>query len=120
MPSYGLGEIGFDKVITGIDDPIYIPSRGGVRHIVNAHKIYFVQAQIMSGNIPLELLIGKIVDESGKEQDIFTDESGMIFAQLKSGTYTMKFAEFQDKRVTIQENNEVEELDLGIITIIPK
>jgi hypothetical protein len=32
----------------------------------------------------------------------------------------MKFAEFQDKRVTIQENNEVEELDLGIITIIPK
>jgi uncharacterized protein YdeI (BOF family) len=120
MPSYGLGEIGFDKVITGIDDPIYIPSRGGVRHIVNAHKIYFVQAQIMSGNIPLELLIGKIVDESGKEQDIFTDESGMIFAQLKSGTYTMKFAEFQDKKVIIKGNKDLEELDLGIITIILK
>jgi hypothetical protein len=117
MPVYELADVGFDKVLTGIDNPIYIPSRGGIKHTINAHKMYFVQAKMTSNNKPIKLLVGKIIDKNGVENDVFTDEEGLVFMQLQVGKYLLKFAGFAEKSITIEGG---EELNLGNIELIKK
>jgi hypothetical protein len=121
MPSYELDEVGFDSLISGIDEAILVPKKGGLLHIVDAHKIYFMQAVVLYNDKPVDLLIGALIGENDEKIDVFTDEQGAIFAQLSAGDYQLKLPGFMVKKITISAENVQEGVvDLGKISLNKK
>jgi hypothetical protein len=79
--------------------------------------MYFVQAKMTSNNKPIKLLVGKIIDKNGVENDVFTDEEGLVFMQLQVGKYLLKFAGFAEKSITIEDGDKKEEINIGNVEL---
>ncbi|TEU19754.1 MAG: hypothetical protein E3I13_04015 [Gammaproteobacteria bacterium] len=117
-PNYQFDDISFDLAISGIDKELWVPFKGGISQIIDVSKVYFVEGSVLSNNKVVDLLIGEVADENGNVKDIFTDEEGIFFAQLKVGVYQLKFPGFQSQEIVIKESdNKDSVIDLGRVSI---
>ncbi|SMN16674.1 hypothetical protein CRYPA_394 [uncultured Candidatus Thioglobus sp.] len=119
LPHYKLDEIGFNEKISGIEEALFVPKKSGITHLIDSVKVYFVQAIMLDNNKPVDLLVGSLIDSKNNKTDVFTDESGQIFAQLGVGKYQLSFPGFKSIDINIRDIDAKEDMiNLSEIALI--